>query len=288
VCGLAQEKIIEEIGKQFDLHPLILEDILNTNQRPKYEVYEKYIFVIIDRVFWNEKNEIFENEQISFILGSNFVISFKEQENDLFNPIFDRITTLRGRIRFMKSDYLLYSLIDIIVDNYFIVLELMSEKIENLEDQLIENPEPEVLQSIYKLKRFSIDLRKTVWPIRSIANNLQREQSKLIGSELQIYLRDLYDHIFRIGDLLENYRDIIFGMLDMYLSSLSNRMNEIMKILTIISTTFIPLSFIAGFYGMNFLYMPELRSVVAYPIVILIMIVIAFIMLMFYRRKKWI
>ena len=174
-----------------------------------------------------------------------------------------------------------------IIDNYFIVLESIGEIIEKIEDDLIQNPKPETLQTIYELRKKTIDFRKLIWPMREVINQLQREQSKLIKDELQIYLRDIYDHIFRITELLENYRDIIFGMLDMYLSSVSNKMNEIMKVLTIISTTFIPLSFLAGFYGMNFIYMPEITNPFAYPILIIVMVLIIVLMLSFFRRKKW-
>ncbi|MFX0034102.1 MAG: magnesium/cobalt transporter CorA [Candidatus Hermodarchaeota archaeon] len=288
ITGLADVKIIEEIGNQFNIHPLILEDILNTNQRPKFEDYENYIFLVLKLLLWNESHEIFESEQISILFGSNYVISFLEQESDIFNPIFERIKGSKGRIRIMGADYLAYSLMDVIVDHYFLILETIGDIIEALEEDLVKNPEPAVLQSIYRLKRNSIELRKSIWPLRQVINSLQREQSDLISDGLQIYLRDIYDHIFRISELLDNYRDIIFGMIDIYLSSISNRMNDIMKVLTIISTTFIPISFLAGFYGMNFIYMPELSNPVAYPILIFVMISIFSIMLLFFRRKKWI
>ena len=288
VYGLAEVKVIEEIGRQFNFHPLVLEDILSPNQRPKLEDYGSYLFVVIKKLIWNIEEDKFEYEQIGIVLGEDYVISFQERDTDLFNPIYERIHVPKGRVRLMKADYLFYILIDIIIDNYFIVLEKVGEDIENMEDILIRNPEPETLQLIYQLKRSSIELRKSIWPIREVINKLQREQSNLIRDELQIYLRDIYDHIFRISDLLENYRDIIFGMLDMYLSSVSNRMNDIMKVLTIISTIFIPLSFLAGFYGMNFRYMPELVQPFAYPILIMIMSSIALVMLYFFKRKKWI
>jgi len=287
IYGLTEEKIIEEIGRQFSLHPLVLEDILNPNQRPKLEDYGSYIFVVIKKLVWNQEENEFEYEQISLILGENYVISFQERDTKLFSPIYERIKVPKGRVRSMKADYLFYVLIDIIIDNYFVVLEKVGEDIENLEDVLIRNPNPETLQLIYRLKRSSIELRKSIWPIREVINKLQREQSNLIGDELQIYLRDIYDHIFRISDLLENYRDIIFGMLDMYLSSVSNRMNDIMKVLTIISTVFIPISFLAGFYGMNFTYMPEFSQPIAYPILIFAMITIAIVMLYYFKRKNW-
>ncbi|MFX1594668.1 MAG: magnesium/cobalt transporter CorA [Promethearchaeota archaeon] len=288
ITGLADIKIIEEIGNHLDIHPLILEDILNTNQRPKFEDYEKYIFLVLKRLLWNESNEIFDSEQISILLGSNYVISFLEQESDIFNPILERIKNFKGRIRMMGADYLAYSLMDVIIDNYFLILETIGDIIEALEEDLVKNPEPAVLQSIYRLKRNSIELRKSIWPLRQVINSLQREQSDLISDELQIYLRDIYDHIFRVSELLDNYRDIIFGMIDIYLSSISNKMNDIMKVLTIISTTFIPISFLAGFYGMNFIYMPELSNRAAYPILIIVMISIFTLMLLFFRRKKWI
>ena len=288
IYGLVEVKVIEEIGRQFSLHPLVLEDILSPNQRPKLEDYGSYIFVVIKKLVWNQDDNEFEYEQISLILGKNYVISFQERDTNLFGPIYERIQVPKGRVRLMFADYLFYILIDIIIDNYFIVLEKVGEEIEDMEDLLIKNPEPETLQLIYRLKRSSLELRKSIWPIREVINKLQREQSNLIRDELQIYLRDIYDHIFRISDLLENYRDIIFGMLDMYLSSVSNRMNDIMKVLTIISTIFIPISFLAGFYGMNFRYMPELVQPFAYPILITIMASIALVMLYFFKRKKWI
>jgi magnesium transporter len=287
IHGLAEVKIIEEIGRQFNLHPLVLEDILSPNQRPKLEDYGNYFFVVMKELVWNKEENEFDFEQISLVLGENYVISFQERETNLFNPIYERIQVPKGRVRLMKADYLFYVLLDIIIDNYFIVLEKLGEEIENMEDNLIKNPEPETLQLVYRLKRSALELRKSIWPIREVINKLQREQSKLISDELQIYLRDIYDHIFRISDLLENYRDIIFGMLDMYLSSVSNRMNDIMKVLTIISTVFIPLSFLAGFYGMNFRYMPEFSQPFAYPILILVMIILAFIMVYYFKRKRW-
>jgi magnesium transporter len=288
VYGLAQVEVIEKIGSQFDLHPLVLEDILSPNQRPKLEDYGNYIFTVLNKLSWNQDEEDFEYEQISLILGKNYVISFQERDTNLFNPIYERIQVPKGRVRSMGTDYLFYVLVDIIIDDYFIVLEKVGEDIENMEDLLIKNPEPETLQLIYKLKRSSIELRKSIWPIREVINKLQREQSNLIGDDMLVYLRDIYDHIFRISDLLENYRDIIFGMLDMYLSSVSNKMNDIMKVLTIISTIFIPISFLAGFYGMNFLYMPELSNRLSYPLLIIIMGSIVLVMIYFFRRKKWI
>ena len=286
--GIKRVEVIENLGSGFNLHPLVLEDIVNPHQRPKYEDYNDYLFIIIKRLTWNEKEYDFTSEQISLILGENFVVSIVEQESSLFEPIIDRIKTHKGRVYTMGSDYLLYALIDLIIDNYFIVQENVGEIMESIEDNLISEPKPETLQSIYKLKRDIIDLKKNIWPLRIVINNLQREQSDLISENMQIYLRDIYDHFFRINDSLENYRDIISGMLDMYLSSVSNKMNEIMKVLTIISTLFIPLSFLAGFYGMNFIFMPELHSPIGYPVLIITMSTIAIIMVYFFKRKNWI
>jgi len=287
ITGLTEIKTIENIGKLFNLHPLVLEDIINPQQRPKFEDYENYIFIVLKRLLWNSENDVFETEQISLILGINYVILFSEFESEAFKPILNRIKAARGRIRVMNADYLAYSLIDVIVDNYFIVLEDIRELIDNLEDKLVKNPEPDVLQVIHKLKRDTIDLRRSIWPLRELISKLQREQSKLIGDELQVYLRDLYDHIFRISELLDNYRDIIFGMLDLYLSSVSNKMNDIMKVLTMISTIFIPLSFLAGFYGMNFIIYSSFQLDL-FIILIIVMIIVSLSMLLLFKKKKWI
>ncbi len=284
--GLTDSSVLEKVSE--DLHPLVMEDILNPFQRPKFEDYGEYIYIILKKMDFDQSSDGINFEQISLILGDHFVMSFEEQKSELFDTIIERIKVPKGRIRFMGPDYLMYALIDVVVDYYFIVLETFGVSIEEIEEVLIYDPEPEVLQRIYDLKRKTINIRKSIWPMREVINKLQREHSKLISDGLQYYLRDIYDHVFRITDLLENYRDIIFGMLDMYLSSVSNRMNDIMKVLTIISTVFIPLSFLTGFYGMNFHYMPELAIPIAYPILILVMITIFSVMIFFFRRKKWI
>jgi len=285
--GSLQTDLIEKVGIAFDLHPLVLEDIVNPIQRPKFEDYHDYIFIIIKQLIWDEKDEIFLTEQISLILGSNFVISIQERASKLFNPIIERIQKLKGRVRLMDADYLLYALLDVVIDNYFILEDRLGEIMEDIEDQLVIDPDVEILQSIYNLKRQIIILRKSIWPLRTVISGLKREQSKLISDAMQIYLRDIYDHVFLINDSLENYRDITTGMLDLYLSSASNRMNEIMKVLTIISTIFIPLSFLAGFYGMNFIYMPELHSPLGYPIIIVVMVLISIVMIYYFKRKRW-
>ncbi len=287
ITGLSRIKAIETIGNQFNIHHLLLEDILNPNQRPKLENYGNYLFIILKSVNYDEATKTFETEQISLIFGRNYVISIQEQVNDLFGPIVERIRDSRGLIRDMGPDYLLYSLIDIIIDNYFVILELITDLIEKTEDKIIQNPEPKTLKLIYSLKRVMINIRNSIWPTRELINKLRIEKSELLSGELEIYLRDVSDHVFMISDLLETQRDILFGMLDMYLSSVNNRMNDVMKILTIISTIFIPLSFLTGLYGMNLQNMPELSFPFSYPILISTMLMISIVMIIFFRRKKW-
>lgn len=286
VTGLTNTKNLDMLRDK--LHPLVLEDILNPVQRPKFEDYGEYIFIVMRKMKFDHSSEQISTEQISLILGDNYVISFEEQKSEILDIILERIKVPKGRVRSMGPDYLTYAMLDILVDNYFIILEYFGIIIEEIEDVLISDPKPETLQRIYDLKRKTIDIRKSIWPMREVINKLQREQSKLISDDLQYYLRDIYDHIFRITDLLENYRDIIFGMLDMYLSSVSNRMNDIMKVLTIISTVFIPLSFLSGFYGMNFQHMPELANPFSYPILIGVMISIFGLMLIYFKKRSWI
>jgi magnesium transporter len=289
IDGLHEVEIIEKIGRHFDVHPLLLEDILNTEQRPKMQDFEDYIFVVLKMLYYNNtENGILSTEQMSLILGKNFVISFQEREGDAFHAIRDRIRNAKGRIRKMGPDYLAYSLMDAIVDGYFAILEKLGEKIEDIEEELVTNPTPETLKTIHGLKRDMIYLRKSVWPLREVVSNLERGESKLIKETTIIYLRDIYDHTIQVIDTIETFRDVLSGMLDIYLSSISNRMNEVMKVLTIIATIFIPLTFIAGVYGMNFKYMPELEEPWGYPAVWSVMIIIGISMLFYFRRKKWI
>ncbi len=286
IDGLHDVEIIQKIGNQFDLHPLVLEDIAHTEQRPKMDDYENYIFVISKMLFFDEQEEQVRAEQFSVVLGSNFVISFQEIFGDVFNPIRERLRKGKGRIRKMGADYLMYALIDAIVDNYFIVLEKIGERVEELEEGLISNPGPEMLQTIHNLKRELIFLRKSVWPLRELTGRLEKGESNLIQEKTRIFLRDIYDHTIQVIDTTETLRDIVSGMLDVYLSSVSNRMNEVMKMLTIVATLFIPLTFIAGIYGMNFKYMPELEWNWGYPITIIVMIIVAVIMLISFVRKR--
>jgi magnesium transporter len=287
VEGLNRIDIIEKMGRYFNLHPLPLEDIVNMGQRPKLDDYGDYLFTVFKMLQYNEEESTIKSEQVSLILGVNYVISFQEDIGDVFNSVRERIRNNTGIIRKMGADYLAYSLIDTIVDNYFTILEKLGDKIEFLEEELVENPTTETLQTIHTLKRELIFLRKSVWPLREVVSRLERGGSKLIKGTTGVYLRDVYDHTIQVIDAIETYRDLLSGMLDIYLSSISNRMNEIMKVLTIIGTIFIPLTFIAGIYGMNFKYMPELGLVWGYPIVLLLMSIIGVIMVFFFRGKKW-
>jgi magnesium transporter len=287
VDGLHQIEILEKIGECYGLHPLVMEDILNTDQRPKMEDYGDYIYIVLKMLDQRNKGNEVITEQISFILGPNFVFSFQEKEGDVFDPIRERIRTNKGRIRKMGVDYLAYSLLDSIVDNYFIILEKLSEKIEYLEDKLVTRPTPETLQTIHHLKREMIFLRKAVWPLREVISGLERNESPLIKESTRIYLRDIYDHTIQAIDTIETFRDMVSGMLDIYLSSVSNRLNSVMKVLTIIATIFMPLTFLAGIYGMNFKYMPELEWRWGYPAVWLIMTGIGVLMLVYFKKKNW-
>jgi len=288
INGVHDVEIMEKIGEYVGLHPLLLEDIMNTDQRPKIEDFGDYIFITLKMLYCcNEKKNEIEIEQVSLILGLNFVISFQERKGDVFNSIRERIKRGKGKMRKSGADYLAYTLIDAIVDNYFVILEGTGEKIEEMEEKLIVNPTPNTLQGIHNLKRDMIFLRKSVWPLREVVSGLERTESSLIEESTGIYLRDVYDHSIQVIDTIETFRDMISGMLDIYLSSISNKMNEVMKLLTIIATIFIPLTFIAGVYGMNFVYMPELQLRWGYFATLFIMAVVTIIMLIYFRKKKW-
>lgn len=287
IDGIHQVDIIEQIGAAFDLHPLILEDIVNTEQRPKIEDYGNYIFVVMKMLYHGKGEDDIEKEQVSIVLGSNFVISFQEREGDVFNPVRDRIRKLKGRIRINGPDYLTYALIDAVIDNYFIILERVGEVIEDTEAQLAVNPTMETLQSIHRLKKDMIFLRKMVWPLRELIGNLQRGEPALIQQPTTIYFKDIYDHTIQIIDTIESIRDMLSGMLDIYLSSISNKMNEVMKVLTIFAAIFIPLTFIAGVYGMNFSNMPELEWHWGYYGILVFMAGVGVTMLIYFKRKKW-
>jgi magnesium transporter len=287
VDGLHQVEILETLGECYGLHPLVLEDILNTDQRPKMEDYGDYIYIVLKMLDQNNKGNEIVTEQISLILGPNFVFSFQERAGDTFDQIRERIRNSKGRIRKMGADYLAYTLLDSIVDNYFIILEKLGEKIEFLEEELVTRPIPETLQAIHHLKREMIFLRKAVWPLREVVGSMERGEPPLVKETTRIYLRDVYDHTIQVIDTIETFRDMVSGMLDIYLSSVSNRLNAVMKVLTIIATIFMPLTFIAGIYGMNFKYMPELEWYWGYPAVWLVVVIIGISMLIYFKKKRW-
>jgi magnesium transporter len=279
--------VIESLGKKMGFHPLIVEDILNTTQRPKVEEYNNYIFIILKMLSYDEKNKQVNTEQVSMVLCGKYVISFQERRGDLFGPLRDRIRNSKGIVRKMGADFLGYSLIDAIVDGYFVILEQLGDRIEDLEDEIVEETEVKTVQEIHVLRRQMITLRKSVWPLREIISRLDRLSTQYFNETTSIYLRDLYDHSIQVIDSIETFRDLLSGMLDIYLSSVSNKMNEIMKVLTIIGTIFIPLTFIVGIFGMNFKYFPGLDWIYSYPAVWTVMIGIASIMILFFRKMNW-
>ena len=285
--GIHQAEIMEKIANHFGIHSLVMEDILNTGQRPKMDDMDDYVYVVLKMLNYNEDDDEIDAEQISIILGQNFVISFQEKEKDVFEPIRERIRKNKGRIRKKGADYLAYALLDSVVDNYFTILEKIGERIEFLEEELVENPSTKTLQEIHGLKREMIFLRKSIWPVREVISGLERGESSLIKETTVIYLRDVYDHTIQVIDTVETFRDMLSGILDVYLSSISNKMNEVMKVLTIIATIFIPLTFLAGVYGMNFRYMPELEWRWGYFTALFLMAVVGIGMVIYVRKKKW-
>lgn len=287
IIGIHRLDIIEKVGSYFGLHPLTAEDILNTDQRPKMEDFGNYLYVVLKILFYNDKKNEIVSEQISVIVGQNFVISFQEIETNIFNPLIERIRTEKGHIRRLGADYLAYSLLDSIIDNYFVILEKLGENIELLEVELVTHPTHETLHTLHNLKREMIFLRKSVWPLREVINGMQRGESSLIKDSTRIYLRDVYDHTIQVIDSIETSRDMLSGMLDIYLSSISNRLNAVMKVLTVIATIFMPLTFLVGVYGMNFKYMPELEWKWGYFAVLGVIAIIAISMLICFRKKKW-
>jgi magnesium transporter len=287
IDGLQDIKLFEDIGALFNLHPLVLEDILNTDQRPKMEDYGDYIYLVLRNFHGQENGDLLSN-QVSIILGKSFIFSFQEKESGLFDSIKDKMSKNKGRIRKEGTDYLTHAIIDNIVDNYFIVLENLEEKIEYLEDDLVKKATTSTLDTIHILKRELILLRKSLWPLREAVSSLERSDSPLINKSTVVYFKDIYDHTIAIIDTVETFRDMLSGMLDIYLSTISNRLNEVMKVLTIIATIFMPLTFIAGVYGMNFKYMPELEFHWGYFCILGIMLVIALLMVRYFKKKKWI
>ena len=285
VNGIHDAGLVEQIGKQFNIHPLTLEDIVNTSQRPKFEDYDNYVVSIMKMITYDTE---LHSEQLSIILMDGMVISFQEVDGgDAFDLIRSRIRLGKGRIRKMGADYLAYALIDSVVDCYFNVLEKIGDAIELLEEKLITEPTKDTMQQLHFMKREMIFVRKAVWPMRELISNIERSETALIKPSTDIYLRDVHDHTVRVIDTVETYRDLLSGMMDIYLSSVSNKMNEIMKVLTIITTIFVPVTFIVGVYGMNFDNMPELKTQSGYYVVWVVMITIILSLLFYFKRKKW-
>ncbi len=287
VEGIHDAQAIGQLGRGLGIHPLVLEDILDTGHRPKIDNYRDYIYLAVKTVGYDSQASKFDLEQESFVLGENYLISFSEGDTAIYDPLLERIKTNAGLLRSSGADYLLYGLLDIIVDHYFVALENLGEEIDAIQDELVTDPVPATMQFIHELKTEMLYLHRAVWPMREIIGFLTRRETPLVKDATQLYIRDLYDHVIQVMDTTETLRDILTSMLDMYLSSVSNRMNEVMKVLTIIATVFIPLTFIVGVYGMNIVNMPELHWPWFYPALWVIMITIAGMMLAFFKKKKW-
>jgi|SRR6056297_1030261 len=287
INGLHDTNIIEDISNMFGIHPLIQEDIVNTDQRPKVDEMQDYMFISVDMIDYNMGDTEVLSEQVSIVLGKNYVITFQEREGDLFDSVRNRIRNKAGRIRKMKADYLAYCLMDVIVDHYFVILERIGDEIEGIEELMVNDLEQVTLQRLHVMKRNLIYLRKSLWPLREVVAQLERTDSRHITADTRVFLRDVTDHSLQIIDTLETYRDMVSGLFDIYMTMASNRMNEVMKVLTIIATIFIPLTFIAGIYGMNFRYMPELEWRWGYPFIMIFMAVLGIGMLFYFKKKKW-
>ena len=293
VDGLHEVAVIEALGKEFDIHPLTIEDILNTGQRPKLDILDEHLYLVLKMHRYDEKTGGINAEQVSLIIGHGFLLTFQETAGDAFEAVRTRLRTNRSRIRKQGADYLAYTLLDSVVDGYFSVLERIGEEIDGLEDELMATPDTRTLHRIHFLKREMLLLRKSVWPLREVLSGLQRNDTPLFGDGMAMYLRDLYDHTIQVIDTTETFRDMTAGMLDIYLSSVSNRMNEVIKVLTMFAVIFIPLTFIAGLYGMNFntgaspYNMPELNWYYGYPFALGLMTAIGLAMVVFFKKKNW-
>lgn len=287
VSGLHDTELIKQIGEKFNIHPLVLEDILNTETRPKIEMTDDYIFIAMKMLTYNSNESQIDTEQVSFILGNTFVFSFLEKSDSIFNPIKDRITNNYGRVRKQTSDYLFYALMDVVVDQYFLLLEQIEQNIESLDDEVITNADRSQIEKIYNLKNKLLLTRRSLWPLRELFTRLIREESKLINKKTVPYLRDILDHTIQIIETIELQREITNGLMETHLSMMSFKMNEVMKVLTIIATIFIPLTFIVGIYGMNFPNMPEMKWPWAYFALWGVMISVVLVMLFYFKRKRW-
>jgi magnesium transporter len=284
VTGINDMESMNKIGDIFSIHPLVLEDVTSGGHHPKIEDYTDYLFIILQAFHTGDE---FQAEQISMIVSEDFLISFQETPSEIFKPILDRIKNGKGRMRKSGTDFLAYTLIDIIIDNYFVILDSMGGQLEEIEEKLLSDPSPDTLWQIQKYKHKVMSLRRSIWPLREVVSALERGDFALITQSTKVYLRDVYDHTIQVADVIENFRDMLAGLIDIYLSTMSNKMNEVMKVLTIIATIFIPLTFIVGIYGMNFAYMPELQNRWGYPLILIIMIAIVFSMIIYFKKKEW-
>lgn len=294
VDGVHDTELIRRVGKIFDVHPLTLEDIVSTKQRPKMEEYESYVYIVLQMMHYDRETAALQNEQVSLVFGAGFLISFQESiEGDVFEPVRIRLRENRGHLRGKRADFLAYTLIDIVVDHYMDILENLGEHIERLEDEVTTNPHPEMMQEINVFRRRVVHLRRSIWPLREVVSALQRSKLSFISPETDLFLRDVYDHTVRTAEIIESAREILASLTDLHVSALSFRMNEIMKLLAVIATFFMPLTFIAGLYGMNFnpeaspFNMPELNWYMGYPFAIGAMAVVAIGMYVFFRRRGW-
>ncbi len=287
IDGLKDVSIIDAIGQYFDIHALVLEDILNTHQRPKFEEFDDYLYIVIKALSLEADQFNVQYEQVSLLLLDKFVFTFKEKPDAIFDPIFSRLNNDKSHVRNLGTDYLVYVIMDAIVDEYFSLQDTFDELIESVEDDLLTNPSALTLNTIQKIKRELIFLRRSVSPMRELLASIQRSESPLLNDKTKRYFGDIYDHVIRVTEAMESYRDLITGMLDIYLSSVSNKMNETMKVLTVFASIFIPLTFIAGVYGMNFEYMPELKWRWGYPVLWLVFISVSVFLLKFFKKKNW-
>ena len=288
IQGLGSETVLKQVGAIFNLHPLLLEDVVNVPQRPKLEDYNNQLLVISHMVRLKEDESGFDTEQVSFVLGKRYLLSFQEEElQDCFEIVRDRIRTSQGRVRKSGADYLTYLLLDTIIDGYFPVVEHYEDRIEALEDVIISNPDRDTMQEIYDVRRELLALRRLIWPMRNVLNLLMRDHHGIVSDEVQIYFRDSYDHVIQILEIIEAYRELAASLMDVYMSTMGNKLNEIMKFLTVISTIFIPLTFIVGVYGMNFENMPELKGEWSYFLVWLVMLAVAGGLIFYFWRKGW-
>ena len=284
--GLHTGGLLEEFGREFGVHPLVLEDILNTHQRPKFEEYDNYLFLVL-KTLSGSKDLVIQHEQISLLMFQNVLFTFRERQDGLFDQLKQRLLNARGRIRTLGTDYLVYTIMDTVVDHYFTLADTLEEVIESIEVKLLTRARAQTLRTLQRLKREMVFIRKAITPLREVLGTLQRCESALISAKTEPYFRDVFDHILRVIDTLDSHRDLINGMLEIYLTSLSNRMNEIMKVLTVFATIFIPLTFVVGIYGMNFDFMPELHWKWSYPVLWGLFILIPSVLLYIFKKKNW-